>query len=179
MTPSSDSWGMKSLLLSSFFDPEIECNMVSTWLNPAVAVINPLLKRSNTPKLAAILGRRQPEIAPLWLGAIITGKRDPSWGDKNWISAVSPHETAWTGTVQTFIALRPGTGTIDTQMIRQGDECRLLFITANDWHDRIPTGTWKPFRQIHLRNTELEVQQSAHCNCHCFEYEALVLENCE
>lgn len=74
--------------------------------------------------------------------------------------------------LQTFIALRPDTSTIDTQMIRQGDECRLLFITTNDWHDRVPTDTWKPFRQIHFRNTELEVQQRAHCNCHCFEYEA-------
>lgn len=74
MTPSSDSWSMKSLLLSSFFVPEIECNMVSTWLNPVVAVINSLLKEGNTPKLAAILGRRQPEIAPLWLGAITTGQ---------------------------------------------------------------------------------------------------------
>lgn len=47
MTLSCNVWGMRSLLCSTFFNAEIECNLVSAWLNPAFAIINQLIQEDN------------------------------------------------------------------------------------------------------------------------------------
>lgn len=39
MTLNSNAWGVRSLFCSTFFNPDIECNLVSAWLNPAFAVL--------------------------------------------------------------------------------------------------------------------------------------------
>jgi hypothetical protein len=60
---------MKSL----FFNPDIPCNLVSAWMNPAFAIINPLVKQGNIPRLLNGLSARQARTASLWLGAAIMG----------------------------------------------------------------------------------------------------------
>ncbi|GIK06733.1 hypothetical protein Aspvir_002383 [Aspergillus viridinutans] len=171
MTLSSDVWGMRSLLCSTFFNADIECNLVSAWLNPAFAVIDPILRNGDMHKLAALLGRRQPRLATLWLGAIIMGIVKSELQDvKNGLTALDLHAAAWTGTRQSFITSNPGAS--DGQMIRREDECRLLFIASSNEHARAPTTPWKPFGKSRLCETELEVQKHALCNCHCFRYKA-------
>jgi hypothetical protein len=169
MSLSSDVWGMRSLLCSTFSNADIECNLVSAWLNPAFAVIDPILRNGDMPKLAAVLGRRQPRLATLWLGAIIMGMAKSELRDiKNGLTATDLHAAAWTGTTQSFITLNPGAS--DGRTIRREDECRLLFLTSSNEHARAPTTPWKPFGESHLCDTELEVQRHALCNCHCFRY---------
>jgi hypothetical protein len=63
---------MRPLLYSAFFDPEVYYNLVSPWLEPAFETINPIVKRGDYETLAIVIGRRQPTLAALWLGAIIT-----------------------------------------------------------------------------------------------------------
>ena len=172
MTLSTNTWGMRSTLCGTFFNPDIPCNLVSAWLNPAFAIIDPLLKESNMDKLAVVLGRRQPRLASLWLGAIIMGVAKSELRDlKNGLSALDLHAAAWTESIQSFITLEPGNH--DGQLIRREDECRLLFITAaDDRYRRAPTSPWRPFGTSLICDTELEVQQHVQCKCHCFEYEA-------
>lgn len=174
MSLSTNPWGMRSLLSSTFFNPDIPCNLVSAWLNPAFAIIDPFLKENNMDRLAAILGRRQPRLTSLWLGAIIMGMAKTEIRNlKIGLSALDLHAAAWTGSVRSFMTL--GIETLHGQMIRREDECRLLFITATDAadnHSRAPVYPWKPFGKSHIRDTELEVQRHAQCNCHCLEYEA-------
>lgn len=38
MTLGSNVWGMRSLLCGTFFNIDIECNLVSAWLDPASAI---------------------------------------------------------------------------------------------------------------------------------------------
>jgi hypothetical protein len=72
----------------------------SAWLNPAFAVINPILKNRDMAKLAAILGRQYPQLAMLWLGAIIMGMAKSKLQDiKNGLMAVNLHAAVWTGTI--------------------------------------------------------------------------------
>lgn len=40
MTLSSSPQALRSILCSTFFNPDIECNLVSAWLNPALAILN-------------------------------------------------------------------------------------------------------------------------------------------
>jgi len=73
MALSCNPYAMRSLLCGAFFDPEICCNQVSAWLQSAFDVIDPIVKRSDYEMLAIVMGKRQPRIAGLWLGAVITG----------------------------------------------------------------------------------------------------------
>ncbi|KAE8344077.1 hypothetical protein BDV24DRAFT_149326 [Aspergillus arachidicola] len=159
MTLSSNLWGMRSLLGSTFFETGIECNLVSAWLNPAFAVINPILENGNLAQLATILGRRRPQLAPRWLSAIMTGIARSELRDiRNGLTAIDLHAAAWTGTTNSFISLKPGVAQEHT--IRREDESRLLFIIASDVYTRVPGS----------RDTDLAVREHAHCGCHCFQY---------
>ena len=70
MTLSSNTWGIRSVLYSTFFNPDIECNLASAWLNPAFAVIGSISPRERS--LVALLANRQPQLGALWLGAVFT-----------------------------------------------------------------------------------------------------------
>jgi len=169
MTLSSNIWGLRSLLCSTFFNPDIECNLVSAWLNPAFAVLDSISHRKSY--LAILLANRQPRVGILWLGAILTDLdksilRDIRMG----MTALDLSASAWTGTTQTFLTAQIGTS--DGESIRRDDECRLLFITACEGHDRPPIWTWKPFGNTRLCDTELPVRQHAQCTGHCLEYES-------
>lgn len=47
MSLCSNPWGLRSLLCSTFFNPDIECNLASAWMNPAFATINSILPRKS------------------------------------------------------------------------------------------------------------------------------------
>ncbi|PIG84746.1 hypothetical protein AARAC_010724 [Aspergillus arachidicola] len=154
MTLSSNLWGMRSLLGSTFFETGIECNLVSAWLNPAFAVINPILENGNLAQLATILGRRRPQLAPRWLSAIMTGIARSELRDiRNGLTAIDLHAAAWTGTTNSFISLKPGVAQEHT--IRREDESRLLFIIASDVYTRVPGSVWKPFGQTSISATPI------------------------
>ncbi|KAJ6038459.1 hypothetical protein N7460_008230 [Penicillium canescens] len=169
MMLSSNVWGMRSLLSSTFFNGEVECNLVSAWLNPIFAVTNPLVQGEKPLTLAKVLGYRQPRLASLWLGAIVVGLANPTIRNiRIGLTATEFNAAAWTGTHQSFITVEPGSN--DGQMIRREDECRLLFITACDGYTRPPIHPWKPFGETRLLDAELAVQQHAACRCHCLKY---------
>ncbi|RAL06091.1 uncharacterized protein BO80DRAFT_469972 [Aspergillus ibericus CBS 121593] len=80
MTLSSNVWGLRSLLCSTFFNADIESY------------------------LTTLLANRQPRLGPLWLGAILTDVaksvlRDIRTGN----TALDLLASAWTGTAQTFL----------------------------------------------------------------------------
>jgi hypothetical protein len=169
MMLSCNAWGMRSLLSSTFFNGEIECNLVSAWLNPIFAITNPLVQGEKPLTLAKVLAYRQPRLASLWLGAIVVGLANPTIRNiRIGLTATDFNAAAWTGTHQSFITVEPGTN--DGQMIRREDECRLLFITACDGYTRPPIHPWKPFGETRLLDTEIAVQQHAACRCHCLKY---------
>lgn len=169
MTLSSNTWGLRSLLCSTFFNPDIECNLVSAWLNPAFAILDSI--SPNKILLVRLLSNRKPRLGILWLGAILTGLdktilRDTRVG----MTALDLPASAWTKTAQTFLTSRMGT--TNGESVRRDDECRLSFITACEGHDRPPIWSWKPFGDTKLCDTDLAVKQHAQCAyVHCLEYE--------
>lgn len=64
---------MRSLLTSALFNEEIECNLVSAWINAIFAITNPLVQDEKPVTLAKVVGYRQPRLAGLWLGANVVG----------------------------------------------------------------------------------------------------------
>ena len=71
MTLSCIPFRMRSLLCSNFFNADIKCNLFSAWLGSFFAIIDPLIKDGEFSKLVTLLGYRQPNVAALWVGAII------------------------------------------------------------------------------------------------------------
>ncbi|KAJ6038940.1 hypothetical protein N7460_007306 [Penicillium canescens] len=168
MTLSSNTWGLRSLLCSTFFNADIECNLVSAWLNPAFAVIDSIHERKIS--VATLLANRQPRLGILWLGAILTDLANSVLRDiRAGMTALDLTASAWAGTTQTFLTSKMGNN--HGELIRRDDECRLLFITACEGHDRPPVWPWKPFGFTQLGDTELPVRQHARCAAHCLEYE--------
>ncbi|PYH80478.1 hypothetical protein BO82DRAFT_433275 [Aspergillus uvarum CBS 121591] len=156
MTLSTNVWGMRSLLCSTFFNADIACNLV---------IIDPLLQANDMPALVRIFARRAPRLGSLWLGAVIVDMAKSTLRDvRNGLTALDLSAAAWTGTDQSYITLksRPSDGTT----IRREDECRLLFLTGCDGFTRAPIYPWKPFGTTLLCDTEPQVQQHADCGCH-------------
>lgn len=169
LTLSSNIWGLRSVLCSTFFNPDIECNLVSAWLNPAFAVLSTVSSRKWS--VAALLANRKPSLGILWLGAVLTDLETIILRDvRAGMAALDLSASAWTGIQQTF--LTSPIGEVNDESIRREDECRLLFITASEGHDRPPIWPWKPFGTTKLRDAELPVQQHARCAVHCLEYES-------
>jgi hypothetical protein len=169
MTLSSNAWGLRSLLCSTFFNPDIECNLVSAWLNPAFAILDSILQRKSS--VAALLANRQPRLGVLWLGAIFTGVADSVIRDiRAGMTALDLPASAWAGISQTFMTSKMGNN--HGEFLRRDDECRLLFITGCEGHERPPIWPWKPFGFTQLDDTELAVRQHARCAAHCLVYES-------
>lgn len=57
MMLSCNIWDMRSSLCSTFFNVEVECNLVNAWLNPAFAIIDPLIEDENLIMIAKVLGK--------------------------------------------------------------------------------------------------------------------------
>lgn len=168
MTVSSNTWGLRSLLHCTFFNPDVECNIVSAWLNPAFAIVDSVSPRPSS--LATLLTNRKPRLGALWLGAIFIDQAKSVLRDiRSGMTAFDLPASAWSGTTQTF--LTSDVGNSNGESIRRDDECRLSFITACEAHDRPPIWPWKPFDVTSLCDTELPVRQHAECVGHCLEYQ--------
>ncbi|KAJ5215018.1 hypothetical protein N7468_010697 [Penicillium chermesinum] len=169
MTLSSNPWGLRSLLHSTFFNPDVKCNLVSAWLNPAFAVVNSVSSKDSS--VVALLANRQPQLGILWFGATLVGLAKSVLRDiRIGLMALDLPASAWTETTQTFLTSEVGES--HGELICRDDECRLLFITSSEGHDRPPVWTWKPFGFTQLCDTELSVRQHAQCATHCVEYES-------
>ncbi|KAK4459846.1 hypothetical protein QBC42DRAFT_207154 [Cladorrhinum samala] len=174
--------GIRPMLLSSFYDPEIECNAVSPWLQGALAAIDDVVVSQDDP---LILGRmlmdRQPKIAPLWLGVTVLGL-----GPKLLVEAtsygmipVNLDSAAWSGTVQSFIQLPVSDPPLVAGgLIARADECRFLFLARSERsnNDRVPVCQWKPFGRTPAEHADIDVRVHARrrqCRGHGLGYEGL------
>ncbi|XTI93742.1 hypothetical protein V2W45_1251678, partial [Cenococcum geophilum] len=65
ITLSCNSWGICALLYGAFFNPIIDCNVVSTWLEPIFRVIDPIIKRGDYRTFTTVMVKGQLILAPL------------------------------------------------------------------------------------------------------------------
>lgn len=172
MTLSCNTFGMRALLCSAFFDPETFCNQASAWLQPAFEVIDPITQSSDYEMLAIVMSKRQPRMAGLWLGAIITGLESRLLQSiRTGMSPVDIHAAAWTGTVHSFITSACSTQPdINMAHISRADECRLLFIANCEDYPRAPICPWQPFGTTMLLDTEIGVRKHEKCTGHHLRY---------
>ncbi len=174
MSISCNTQGIRPLLHGPFYEPSLSCNLVSAWLDGALETIDSIIQLRDYSKLATVMCRRQPRIAPLWLGAIILGIENQFLQPvRAGMFAIDLNSAAWTNTSHSFTGPRhhiPSSS--HGSEISRADECRLLYIAQPD-HSRIPVCPWEPFGYTDLQDVDIEVREHAHCaGKHCLQYES-------
>ncbi|SPJ84242.1 uncharacterized protein FTOL_10759 [Fusarium torulosum] len=161
LTLSCNARGVKSLLTSVFFEPDVSCNMCGLWLRGSFAFLS-WIKDPHI--LLRTLINRDPDLGFLWFSAFITGAYHKSLceGRAGWWN-VDFAAAAWTGTLMSFIQTlvpRPEPG---TQSISRADECRLLFLCHDINYTITPLFPFPPFGSSSLNDTNLEVREHSLC----------------
>ncbi|CAG8908425.1 unnamed protein product [Penicillium egyptiacum] len=177
MTLMSNMW-LTTLpaIKSIFFNPDIPCNLVSAWTNAAFAIISPIVKQDDIPRLLNGLSARQPRVASLWLGAAVMGTSSIYLKEcEQGMMTSSLQAEAWMGTTTTFLTQPPGLYANDADSVQREDECKLLFLaTPTDGsynHGYITTWPWKPFGSTKTSDADILLREHLGCGCHALEYE--------
>ncbi|KAF4460367.1 hypothetical protein FALBO_12854 [Fusarium albosuccineum] len=177
LTLSCHTRGIDCVLLSVFFDPDIECNKAGPWLQGALDAINPMV--TNEPwVLGLMLMNRLPEVAPLWLGATILGLQEKLVRQVGFGQIpMDLNAAAWSGTVQSFIQMPVSDPSHRIEYISRADECRLLFLAQADAHPRAPFCQWAPFGVTSIDEADVEVRLHKDCNGHTLQYKGFVWDS--
>lgn len=161
--------GLRPMLLSVFYEPSVDCNAVSAWLQGGMAAID-RLSRHEPVVLGRMLMDRSPKVSFLWLGATILGLQGTLLKEaRRGQIPIDLHSAAWSGTTQTFLQLP--TSSSGSAYITRADECRLLFLCQSDGHSRPPVVQWKPFGATQLEDVDVEVRTHAKCKHHQLHYQ--------
>jgi hypothetical protein len=167
MALSGNSKGVVALLSGAFFNPAIDCNLVSPWLQPIFDILDPMVQARRLVHVLNILSIRQSRLAFLWLGAVIVGaNRHVMQMARYGSPPISLDAAAWTRTSHSFIDTKPKPA--ERWRIGRKDDCRLLFSMNSEFRE-VPICPWKPFGYIQLEATEIEIRLHSRCG-HTFEY---------
>jgi len=113
MTLSISLSSIGSVIWSIFWEPGVECNLVSAWFGSILEVIKPLIEAHNTNLLSSIFSLRRERVDLLWRAIFYLGDlkvldmilsylktHEERWGG-SW-AAPDIDVAAWTGSPQSF-----------------------------------------------------------------------------
>ncbi|KAI0430730.1 hypothetical protein F5Y09DRAFT_220431 [Xylaria sp. FL1042] len=167
MTLSMDPRSLGSVLWSIFWQPDIECNVVSPWLSSILSVIRPMIDSKNLVTLAKVFAIRRPRVGIWWLGVFLLGNHtvldwisryletlEERWG---FASMATPDAAvaAWTGSPQSFLDEMYTTRySLDhvsrADLLRHRYNFRLQDTTS-------PLLSWRPFGYVAKDTIELDL----------------------
>ncbi|KAL7899281.1 hypothetical protein HDV63DRAFT_336704 [Trichoderma sp. SZMC 28014] len=184
MVLSSNPAFMASALWSVFWEPEVDCNLVTPWFDPVIDILQPLIEKENLEAVGHILALRRPSVAPLWYGLLACGTTETVLAIVPYLKTLNtrvparliPEVAVWTDSPQSFMDL-PGDGPyLQGNQISRADAWRLRYECCNTWKDGahfryMPTTPFRPFGFIN--GDELEVVVRKHveeCSRHSWTY---------
>ncbi|EGX93225.1 hypothetical protein CCM_04597 [Cordyceps militaris CM01] len=176
LTLSCNARGIRSTLLSPFYEPSIECNAVTPWLQGSPAAINSIAG-SDRQMLLAMMAARSPAAGWLWLGAVVLGVdgallHQAAAG----LLPVDLTSSAWSGTVHSFMQAPTARLSGRDGSVPRADECRILFLAQARQHTRFPVCPWEPFGSTPLVDAHIQVRKHVHCQDHGLRYEGFSWE---
>ncbi|KAK6705455.1 hypothetical protein SNK05_009352 [Fusarium graminearum] len=171
------SMGIRPLLLSIFYEPNIECNAVTPWLQGTLEAIKHVAG-DNSYLVGRLCMERSPRVAFLWLGCIILNiqnelLREVYFGQ----IPIDLPSASWSRTIQSFIQQRVSDPLVTDGLILRADECRLLFLSQSERHTRLPLCQWTPFGKTTVSDVDLEVRLHQQCQDHWLQYEGIEWES--
>lgn len=163
LTLSCNARGVKTLLISIFFQPDIVCNVCGAWLEGSFAFLDSDEAKDPSLRLRMFI-ERDPGLALLWLGAFITGADARCIQDARagWWK-VDLSAAVWTGTHASFIQGPVSKHAPPVANISRADECRLLYLTHGPNHTSPPLFPFAPFGSTAMEDTDLDVRQHVVC----------------
>jgi hypothetical protein len=164
---------LSSSVFGCFWEPEVECNLVSEWLGPLLQECIPyLLKADRFHTIIHMMAQRRPNSAPLWLGMWVTGLI-PRLFDlvEKIIPSISLEATHWIASSQSFMdPILYGVPRIEKKansqcFIRREDEFRSLFLIdiISSSYPSPPICPWAPFGQVGIETCAIEVREHIRC----------------
>lgn len=167
ITLSCNSGGLRPMLMSVFYEPDIECNAVSAWLPGTIAALTSIGELYSQSVIRLCMSRA-PTTALLWLGSYVLGCHTKflNEGLRFGQLPIELRSAAWSGLVQSFI--QPPTS---NQLVRDGtvsreDECKILLLCQSSDHTRVPLCQWKPFGVTPIDYTDVDVRKHRTCQDH-------------
>ncbi|EEU34912.1 uncharacterized protein NECHADRAFT_39725 [Fusarium vanettenii 77-13-4] len=161
LTLSCNPRGLKALLDSIFFEPDVASNICGIWLQGSFAFLDAV---KDPHQLLRTLIKRDPELGFLWVGAFLTGTHNRSLREARggwW--AIDLSAAAWTGTFASFIQAPALLETLGEGKISRADECRLLYLTHGVDYTTPPLFPFPPFGSTAIEDTNLDVHEHALC----------------
>ncbi|KAG6365547.1 hypothetical protein INS49_007158 [Diaporthe citri] len=156
LTLSCNARGVKALLNSIFFEPDVACNSCGAWLQGSFAFLDS--DKAGDPRvLLSTFIERDPGLGFLWLGAFITGAEERCLQEARmgwWKVDISA--AAWTGTHASFMQEPTTKPPPDAQEISRADECRLMYLSHEPDHAVPPLFPFAPFGCTAMEDTDLD-----------------------
>lgn len=164
MTLSMHPRSLESVLWSIFWQPDVECNVVSFWLASILDVLRPAINSHDFVLLSQIFILRRPRVGLWWVGVFVLG--DPSiltlitrYLDTLDASMASsdPVSSSWTGSPHSFLDGNDSSIYIDLddpvpimEVLRHRNNFRLQDTSSTPL-------SWRPFGHIKKREVEVEL----------------------
>ncbi len=177
MTLSCYNKGVRPMLLGAFYNPDIECNAVSPWLQGTMKILSAIIRGGEPLLMARMLMDRNPNVAFLWIGAAVLGLHHDILEEVRHGHIPCSHLSAeWSGKVQSFVQQPVSNPAVapDSGAISRADEGRLLHLTQTKGRISVPRCPWKPFGTTPLEDTDVGVRIHANCAGHGLQYQGLV-----
>ncbi|KAF0641691.1 hypothetical protein FPSE5266_09874 [Fusarium pseudograminearum] len=176
LTLSCNTRGMRTLLFSVFYEPSIECNAVTPWLQGTLAAIKHVAG-NNSYLAGRLCMERSTRVAFLWLGCIILNIQSELLREVHFGQIpIDLPSASWSGTTQSFIQQRVSNPLVIDGFISRADECRLLFLSQSERRSRLPVCQWTPFGKTPVGDVDLEVRVHQQCEDHWLQYEGIEWE---
>ncbi|KAL7922326.1 hypothetical protein ACQKWADRAFT_86644 [Trichoderma austrokoningii] len=185
MVLSSNPAFVASALWSVFWEPEVDCNLVTPWFDPIIDVLQPLIESEDLEMVGHILALRRPSVAPLWYGLLACGTTETVLDIIPYLKTLNttrvpikliPEVAVWTDSPQSFMDLEGYGPYLDGNSVSRADAWRLRYECSSDWKDGIhfrylPSTPFRPFGSIN--GDELEIVAHKHLSCwrHQWTYE--------
>ncbi|KAB5558081.1 hypothetical protein GE09DRAFT_1173147 [Coniochaeta sp. 2T2.1] len=178
MTLSADTSGLQSSLWSMFWQPEIQCNVVSPWLAGTSSVLRPHIEARDATMVSKIFALRRPRVALWWTGLLLLGN-DDIWQQMTlWLETTEGRygrglaafsrpdiiASAWTGSPNSFWELEDGL--VTTSYLDPADRVPRLDVLRCRFNHNLrdensySTTCWRPYGHIHKRDVELDIWPS-------------------
>jgi hypothetical protein len=173
MTLSCTPRFLGSAIWGVFWEPGVDCNLVSAWFRPILDTLSPIIQSRNFELLAKVMALRRPKIASLWLGSIITGLTPSRIVSFLQHLGTQPDfdAAAWTSSPQSFMDLSGSGPYVRDSKITRADVWRLRHDCQDDYHApssyrNPPLTGWPPFGCVPHTSVDLEVWLHIRCKRH-------------
>ncbi|KAJ3454221.1 hypothetical protein MRS44_018115 [Fusarium solani] len=166
LTLGCNTQGIKSILSSIFYEPDVPCNVCGAWLQGTFALLHSK-HTQGVDVLARMFFLRSPHLSFLWLGAIITGAHKNFLRNPRGLlvtDEIDLHEAAWTGTVVSFIQEPVTRLPHDANSIARADEWRLAYLSQGLSEYKFPPlYPYPPPGRTAVEDLDIDVRLHATC----------------